>query len=280
MRALQNIKIGADIEVFVKDARTNEIVSAEGLIRGTKTVPFVFDKSNKYFATSLDNVLAEFCIPPVKNREDFYKHIRKSIGYIESILPDGLCVAIQPSANLDKRFLQTENAQTFGCEVDFSAYTLYPNMVNIFEDETLRCGGGHIHVGYNNPQQYDKLIYKPDEERVNIVKALDLFVGIPSVIMEPENKRKILYGKAGAFRPKPYGVEYRTISNYYLRDEVTTKCIYDNVREGINFLNRGNEIQNDLAEYVHVAIDSCNKEMATNLINDFKLNVIHDECKI
>lgn len=280
MQKIENLKVGADIEVFVKDVFTNEIISAEGMIRGTKNVPFVFDKSSKYFATSLDNVLAEFCIPPVRNREDFYNHIKKSIGYIESILPDGVCVAVQPSANLAPMYLRTENAQTFGCEIDYNAYTLEPNFVNVFEDETLRCGGGHIHLGYKNPGKYDKMQYKPDEDRVNIVKTLDLFLAVPSIIMEPENKRKILYGKAGAFRPKPYGVEYRTISNYYLRDEATTKWAYDSVRDAVNFINNDNIIRDDLAEYVNIAINTCDKEMASNLIRDFSLTTVCDECQL
>lgn len=67
---------------------------------------------------------------------------------------------------------------------------------------------GHIHLGYNDIEvPFNGRIhkYKVDEQRARIVQAMDLFIGIPSVIMEPDNKRKELYGQAGAFRPKPYG---------------------------------------------------------------------------
>ena len=38
-----------------------------------------------------------------------------------------------------------------------------------------------------------------------MVKLLDIFLGIPSVIIDPDKKRRKLYGKAGAFRLTKYG---------------------------------------------------------------------------
>ena len=40
---IQNIKVGADVEVFLKNKQTGEFVSAEGHIKGTKEKPFIFD---------------------------------------------------------------------------------------------------------------------------------------------------------------------------------------------------------------------------------------------
>lgn len=280
MKKIKNVQIGADIEVFIQDLETNEIVSAEGLIRGTKKAPFVFDESNKYFATSLDNVLAEFNIPPVTSQEDFYNYLHKSLNYIKGTIPKGMCVAIQPSAYLHDRHLQTEQAQTFGCELDFNAYTRHPNYINPTDNANLRSAGGHIHIGYERPAIYNVLNYIPDEERISLVKTLDFFVGIPSVLMEPENKRRCLYGKAGAFRPKPYGVEYRTTSNYFLRDKETTDWLYDSVQASINFINDGNTLERGLSEEVRETVNSCNKEAASNIVSKYGLSVIREVCLI
>ena len=44
----------------------------------------------------------------------------------------------------------------------------------------------------------------------------DILLGLPSVLLDPDERRKQLYGKAGAMRFKKYGAEYRTLSNFWL----------------------------------------------------------------
>ena len=61
-----NPLVGSDVEFFLQDRTTGEVVSAEGLVKGTKEEPFFFDPENSFFATSLDNVAYEGNIPPAK----------------------------------------------------------------------------------------------------------------------------------------------------------------------------------------------------------------------
>jgi hypothetical protein len=65
---------------------------------------------------------------------------------------------------------------------------------------------------------------------LRMIKLMDLFVGIPSVIIDclPDAKaRRKLYGKAGCFRPKPaYGVEWRTASNFWIGSPRLTSLVY------------------------------------------------------
>jgi hypothetical protein len=49
---------------------------------------------------------------------------------------------------------------------------------------------------------------------------LDLRLAVPSLIWDKDKKRRLLYGKAGCFRPKPYGMEYRTLSNAWLNPAI------------------------------------------------------------
>lgn len=274
MDLLKNPIIGADIELFVQDRLTKEIVSAEGLIQGTKDKPFVFDPSNKFFATTLDNVLAEFSIPPASNREAFYKYIQKSIGYINSTIPKHLCTVAIPAANLDPRFLQTEHAKLFGCEPDYNAYTGLQNNKPYCADATLRSAGGHLHFGYDDAPMFDPDNYSGDEQRCNLIKAADLHIGVPSIIMEPDNKRKELYGKAGCFRPKSYGVEYRTVSNFYLKSKQLTMWAFDAAKKAVDFINKGGTIEKTLGQFIADTINNNDKENAKLLIKEFKLNVI------
>ena len=264
-KLITNPLIGADIEVFLMHKVSGEIVSAEGFVKGTKNEPFNFDPASKYFATSLDNVLGEFCIPPATNKVNFIENIKKSLEYLNATIPDELCTVSKPAAILKDKYLQTENAKLFGCEPDYCVWTRSINMKPEGVNPNLRSAGGHIHVGYDEPNR--------QEVAEDIIKAMDLFIGIPSVIQEPDNDRKSLYGKAGCFRFKPYGVEYRTISNYYAGDERLTGWVYDNTQLAIDAVNNGLTFSKRLADKIQLTINGNKKKAAEQLIKEFNLQL-------
>jgi hypothetical protein len=258
--AIANPTIGADIEVFLRDKNTMEVVSAEGLIKGTKEEPFQWS-DNPFFATSLDNIMAEFCIPPSKNSQEFLSGINTSLSYIQSLADTkNFDIFSYPAVKVNEKYLMSEQAQIFGCEPDFDAWKMgqmnpKPNAVG-----NLRSCGGHIHVGYDNP---DMLV------GINLIKAMDIFLGLPSVIQEPDNERKNLYGKAGAFRFKPYGVEYRTISNYYVSSPRLVEWAFNNTMDAIDFVNKGSVISFDEQEAITAAINQADKALAKTMIDYF-----------
>jgi hypothetical protein len=257
---INNPTIGADIEVFLKNKETQEIVSAEGIIKGTKYFPFNFSEENPFFATSLDNIMAEFCIPPAKTSEEFLKYINTSVGYIQNSIPKELNIFAYPAVKVDDKLLQTENAMLFGCDPDFNAW-LYGVMNDSPSAKTnIRSCGGHIHVGYDKPDM---------EVGMELIKAMDIFLGLPSILQEPDNERKQLYGKAGAFRFKQYGVEYRTISNYYLASERLIKWVFDNTLEAVQFVNNQSTIGEEEAHAIQTAINQNNKELAQTMCSYF-----------
>lgn len=261
---IRNATIGADIEVFLKDNLKNEIVSAEPYIKGTKHEPFNFDTSNKYFAVSLDNVLAEFCIPPAQTVVDWVGNISKALEYIQSAIPENLSVVATPSAILKPKYLRTINAQTFGCEGDLNIWLKANNEKPNAKNKNLRSAGGHIHIGYEK---------NSIEVNEMIVKTMDLFIGVPSVLQEPNNERKLLYGKAGCARFKPdYGVEYRTVSNYYLQSEALTKWVFERTKAAIEFINKGkfDEVE-EVGELIQNCINRSDTIAAGNLIRQFDL---------
>lgn len=263
MQIINNPTIGADIEVFIMDRKNNEVVSAEPYAKGTKHEPFNFDPSNPFFAVSLDNVAFEFCIPPAQNVVDWTANIKKSLEYIKSSIPEYLDIEVRPSAVFHDKYLQTINAQTFGCEPDLNVWIRDYNPRPDAPNKNLRSAGGHIHVGYENPEV---------EISEMIIKTMDLFIGIPSVLQEPDNDRKLLYGKAGCARFKPYGVEYRTVSNYYLASEKLTAWAFERTQAAIDFINKGRfEEVEHCAELIQGAINGNDKVVAGNLIRQFEL---------
>lgn len=260
-KLLSNVTIGADIEVFLKNKISGDIVSAEGIIKGSKDFPFRFMESNPFYATSLDNVMAEFCIPPARTRVEFREAIETAMHYIQANVPGDLSLFAFPSARIDGKYLQTENAKLFGCEPDFDAWkngSMNPRPAG--QETDLRSCGGHIHIGYDEPQM---------EANLNLIKAMDIFIGLASVIQEPDNERKSLYGKAGAFRWKDYGVEYRTVSNYYINSPELTHWAFDSTMQAINFVNDENKISKTESDGIQLAINKCDKKLAEELCKYF-----------
>jgi hypothetical protein len=82
--------------------------------------------------------------------------------------------------------------------------------------------------------------------------------------------RKKLYGKAGAFRPKSYGVEYRTLSNFWIFEEKYIDWVYSAVESSL-------QCGIDLDEYKDSIISCINKNdkvLAKKLVNQFNLKVV------
>lgn len=196
---LRNITVGADPELFIINEKTKKVVSAVGLIPGEKGNPWRSNDMPEGFGLETDNILAEFNIPPVKDRLNFVNNIvymQKYINkFVKNINPDLgiLCVASQ---TVPVSELQSDQAKLFGCDVDYNAYTMSANPKPKGTLTNLRSAGFHIHVGYNNPNT---------DTSLTLVKYMDAFLGIPSVVKDKDKRRRSLYGKAGCFRLTDYG---------------------------------------------------------------------------
>jgi hypothetical protein len=82
-----------------------------------------------------------------------------------------------------------------------------------------------------------------------------------------DDRRRQLYGKAGAYRPKPYGMEYRVLSNVWLKNKSLQRWVYRNTMRAIKELQYGNLVFRwwDHLEYM---INSGNRvEVARFLLN-------------
>lgn len=263
---IKNATIGADIEWFLQNQKNNEIVSAEGLILGTKSNPYHFDKDNNYFATSLDNVMAEGNIPPAKTPSEFYLAIQKLQNFINESIPKELKTVAIPSARLSDKWLMTENARTFGCDPSLNCWTLQ-EVRPLPSGDNCRSAGFHIHVGYTEPNS---------ESNIALAKAMDLFLGVPSVLIEPENERKTVgYGLASNFRHQKHGMEYRTLSSYFSSSKDLVEWCYNNTQKAIEFINNGClSLIEDLGDSIQEIINNEDKQRAESLMKEFNLSLI------
>ena len=235
-RQLTFATIGCDPELFFVDKNSKEVVSAEGIIPGTKESPYFITDSGHML--QLDNVLVEFGIPPSETKDEFYNNIKFLMSYIKETYGDKYEIGKMASAELHDRFLQSEQALLFGCEPDWNVWTMETNPSPCALSKNLRSAGGHVHVGVKEDE--------PEmDETINMVKFLDLTLGVPSVLIDPDERRKELYGKAGAFRFKPYLAEYRTLSNFWIHDRNLIEFVYKNTLKAFDLYNEKDKIITD-----------------------------------
>lgn len=257
---IEKYLVGSDPEGFLFDHKTGMHVPAIGLIGGEKRQPRPII-GHEGFAVLEDNVMVEYNIPPSEFGEKLEEHTRFMTNIIEDkILGFRYELQYKPSAEFTTEQLNSEKAQEFGCEPDIDVWEEDIRLLDI-ETTNMRFAGGHIHFGYPNAD-FD-LSQK-------IVKVFDLFLGIPSVLLDTDEERRKLYGQAGAFRFKDYGVEYRTLSNFWVNKH--EKLIVSLINQSIEAINNNIDVSN-FNNTVRVAINTSDKDMAQKLIKQYNIKV-------
>jgi hypothetical protein len=251
---IKSIQIGADPELFLE--RDGEIISAEGLIGGTKAKPKAISKQGHCIQE--DNVMVEFNIPPCETEEEFVDNINYVKEFLEVLASlQNSILNFSSSAILDKKWLKTDQAKEFGCDPDWNVYLKAPNKAP--KSSTLmRTCGGHIHIGYESPTM---------EKSELIVFAMDAVLGLESICLDKDDQRRTMYGKAGSFRFKDYGVEYRTLSNFWIRDDTSIKWAFNKTMDAIELVNSGviEQVIEKYGDAIESAINMNNRESAINL---------------
>lgn len=262
-------KLGADPEVFLKDA-TDSFVSAIDLIGGSKLNPRPLP-IGEGFAVQEDNVAVEYNIPASESKQQFGSNINKAMSYLsDQVAMLGLKFAQESATMFPDKQLLDPRALEFGCDPDFNAWNNGKrNPRPKATDASLRTCGGHVHIGGVNGNPFST---KADV--IKFIKYMDLFLGVPSTIMDNGDLRKQLYGKAGAFRFKPYGCEYRSLSNFWIFDNKLTDWVWDSTAMAMDaWQNNKFDIDSE-QDLILEIINNNNKLMAERLIDKYALMVV------
>lgn len=260
---LNNLTFGADPELFIVNTKTKKVVSAVGLIPGEKGNPWRSEDMPEGFGLETDNILAEFNIPPVKDGISFINNIQYMQNYIDrfvkAINPD-LGIRCAASQVVPTSELQSEQARMFGCDVDYNAYTQEPNEKPCGETTNIRSAGMHIHLGYENPDI---------DTSLTLIKYLDAYLGVPSILKDKDKKRRSLYGKAGCFRLTDYGCEYRVLSSAMMNSTARLDFVWKQLTKAITAAKR--EILLPSSIDIQEVINNSDIKLAESLISSFKL---------
>lgn len=232
--------IGCDPEIFVSDRETGRPISAHDLVPGSKKVPHKV----KGGAVQPDGLAAEFNTDavPIDDFKAFDANIVSVLGQLKSIIPASARLNPVPTVFFDKEYYDSlpSTAKELGCDPDFCAYSDDPSEANPRPDgdSGQRSAAGHIHVGWGSDIPTDH----PDHIDVcrSFIRNLDVFVGVAMTAIDTDTERRKLYGKAGAYRPKSYGVEYRTPSNAWIINPVLRRFVHGLVGRAVKDM-QGNE---------------------------------------
>jgi hypothetical protein len=255
------ISIGADPEFFVWRRHypgNGGFVSAHDLVNGTKDEPYImrYDPIAGAQFLQADGTACEINVGAVTCGSDDYQDIeiaadsfayavRAAMSTASAHLPVGHQLKLQQVVEYDLDYFRSlpSHATELGCDPDYNAYTGQANVIKIPEDKpTMRTAAGHIHIGWlhGNDMVDDPFEANHFNDCRLVVLNLDKMWRKMQPLAEANSIRRLMYGDFGAFRPKPYGVEWRTPSNLWCRDhhtrvdmaEACLETVYETFKKG------------------------------------------------
>lgn len=242
--------------MFLCDS-TGKHISAIGLIGADKWNPLQIKNLPKGFTLQEDNVALEYGIPPAATADEFVQHIARvmeaSRKWTKGLSFSKLSCVVFPEDQMEH-----PNAHIFGCEPDYDAWTKKTNRKPQPPNPFMRSAGGHIHV-------------ETTQDPHLVGKYMDLFLSVPAVLMDEKGQeRKKMYGKKGSIRVKPYGVEYRPLSNFWIFEEKYIRWAWWETARALS-----SDIEIDkLENAIDIAVNQNDKQMAEALVKEYSLSVI------
>jgi hypothetical protein len=228
-KAQQVVTVGHDAEVFLWDSSVESYITSIGKIGGTKKDPLPVEKSSTGLMVQEDGVTLEFNNRPLEIGEgsvgrfidQWVDHMYTAQNELSRFVRSknkNYYVETAPQAEFTDEQLDHPQAKTFGCDPDYLAHQYGAMRTPPTPDDlkNVRAAGGHVHIGYDKENSGI-----PDFALIQLIEA---YVYARYVRQDPqygENRRGQWYGLPGLYRPKPYGVEYRTPSNFWLHGNCT-----------------------------------------------------------
>lgn len=233
------IKLGADPEFFLSDAK-GAIVSAHDILPGTKNKPHPVDGG----AIQVDGTAVEYNIDASDNVKDFVDNHQKVQANIRRFVDEarpGLVFKFIPLVNYPLDYFNQipVASRILGCDPDYNAYSGRPNIMVLNEGIPLRTAAGHVHVGWTSGVDVrDRDHFWRCQLMAKTLDNLILF-DYNKVVDKKNPERQQYYGAAGAFRPKPYGVEYRALSNKWCETPKLMSWVFNRVTKAVELLTAG-----------------------------------------
>lgn len=210
--------MGCDPEFFF--LKNGKVIGAEKILPEHGLLIRGDINSSKFI---IDGVQAELNPRPNYCRANLGNEIRLCFQtLLIEMEKKGVKANFNTTVEISKKNLMELDAKSklFGCAPSKSIYKSAAGC-KIEEIDPIkyrtRAAGGHIHIGKEtNPIVLQRALVTECEKTV---KMLDIICGNTCVLVDRDEgniERRKVYGRAGEYRLPPHGLEYRTLSNFWL----------------------------------------------------------------
>lgn len=244
--------VGGDPELFLWHKPTQRYISAEGIVPGTKERP----ERMKHGCVQRDGLALEFNLDPADSKAHFVDSVGNTLDSCRSLVGSEVELRAVPSVTFDEEYYDSlsSNSKQLGCTPDYNAWT-YGRNPTPTPIPRFHSGGGHLTLGWT--QGESTLPYQGHyDDCVQLVQRLDTYFSRFYHRWDTDQERQRLYGRPGCFRPKPFGVEYRTPSNAWVGKPELWPWIYDSCQwvfqhalDGKPFRARCQDQHSDLEDF-------------------------------
>lgn len=303
---VQDVLLGGDPEFFF--AKDGEIIGSEKVLTNDGIHIKNTDNMHRYHPEDvvdsqfvIDGVQAELHPRPATCRALLGNEIASCFRNLSKMMQEkGVTADFSQCVEVSQKEMDTlsEKNKVFGCAPSLNAYEGGESKITV--DPKVyrgRAAGGHIHIGnsysmyltnpeyreqfraayelnkdFNNPWMTANRLDKALKTSEIIVPVLDIVLGNTCVLIDrnPANvERRKVYGKAGEHRIKDYGIEYRVLSNFWLRSYQLMSFVTGLCRFAVHLVEQSKP-END---YVKALFDAVSRDDIIKAINgnDFDL---------
>lgn len=205
--------LGCDPEFFFE--QDGQVIGAEKVIGEKLPASQYAGSANNGFV--MDGVQIELNPPAGHCREGLAGNIAAAFRALKLHLatrPE-IKATFTTCINLTKKELDSlsDAAKALGCAPSLNRADSKAAVTVNGATSLKRSAGGHIHLGLSSRLQRDGV-------RERLVDLLDILVGNTCVLLDRDPHaadRRKTYGRAGEYRLPKHGLEYRVLSNFWLR---------------------------------------------------------------
>jgi len=297
LTTIQDVTLGCDPEFFF---------SQNGKIIGSERVLPENGLHNElgYGKIIRDGIQAEINVAPLTCRANLKRNISYVLATLKNYLAQHPDIKIDFSQLV--RVSQAEMAglgeksTTFGCAESKNAHLKTLDKISKIgvdpKKYLKRSAGGHIHLGFPQGRIVNNYDATPIDIPVNpysparkefpakqltfadfnkpdiLVPLLDILVGNTCVMLDRDEgniERRKVYGRAGEYRTPAHGLEYRTLSNFWLRHPVLMSLVMSLARTAVQMVVEQDK-GNPYVEHMMSLVDMADIERAINT-NDYDL---------
>ena len=232
------IVMGADPEIFL--SKNGKIIGSERVIPGG---PLVGPAQSCNPSLSMgqvvrDGIQAELHPAPTHCRQILAENTLELLKLLGTeAAKHGAKLDFSQTVTVTQKEINSlsEESRRLGCQESLNIHTPGRGLGIDPTKYQVRSAGGHMHFDLTavldaNGQRIDVLKFVP---------ILDILVGNTSILLDDDPRaaeRRQVYGRAGEFRTPAYGLEYRTLSNFWLRSEMYLSLMFGLARQAIGLV--------------------------------------------